>query len=47
VAAGEEVSDGQAIADWVAWRDEHLVDVIQLQTASESREPKRICRSAS
>ena len=40
VAASREVSDGQPIADWVAWRDEQLVHVIKLQTASESSEPK-------
>lgn len=40
VAAGEEVSAGQPIADWVEWRDEQLVDVLKLQAASEQREPK-------
>ena len=41
VAAGEEVSDGQAIAAWVAWRDANLVNVLRLQAESEKREPKR------
>ena len=41
VAASKEVSDGQPIAEWVAWRDEQLVDVIKLQTASEACVPKR------
>jgi len=41
VAASEEVADGQGVAEWVAWRDEQLVDVIKLQATSESREPKR------
>jgi carnitine 3-dehydrogenase len=41
VAASDEVSEGQGIASWVAWRDQQLVDVIKLQTTSESREPKR------
>lgn len=41
VAASDEVADGQGIAAWVAWRDEQLVEVIKLQAASESREPKR------
>jgi carnitine 3-dehydrogenase len=41
VAASQEVSEGQPIADWVPWRDEQLVRVIKLQTASELSEPKR------
>jgi len=42
VAASDEVADGRGIAAWVAWRDEQLVEVIKLQNASESREPKRL-----
>lgn len=40
--AAEEACAGQAIADWVAWRDEQLVDVLKLQAASEQRQPKRL-----
>ena len=41
VAAGNEVSDGQPISDWVGWRDQQLVDVVRLQTAAEKNEPRR------
>ena len=41
VEASTEVTAQQGIATWVAWRDEHLVDVIKLQNASEAREPTR------
>lgn len=41
VRASAEVSDGQAIDQWVAWRDEQLVNVIKLQAASEQDEPRR------
>ena len=40
VQAAEEVSDGTAIADWICWRDENLVDVIKLQHVGEVREPR-------
>jgi carnitine 3-dehydrogenase len=40
VNAAEEASAGQPIAEWTAWRDEQLVDVLKLQAASELREPK-------
>lgn len=39
VRAGEEVSRGQAIQAWEAWRDRNLVEVIRLQQASEAGEP--------
>lgn len=41
VAASEEISHGQAIAEWVAWRDRCLVDVMKLQSGFSSREPGR------
>ncbi|SEA86972.1 3-hydroxyacyl-CoA dehydrogenase NAD-binding domain-containing protein [Variovorax sp. YR216] len=41
VAAGNEVSDGQPISDWVGWRDQQLVDVVRLQAAAEKNEPRR------
>ena len=40
VIAAEEAAAGQPIVEWVAWRDEQLVDVLKLQAASELREPK-------
>lgn len=40
VEASAEISDDQPIDQWVAWRDEQLVNVIKLQVASEQVEPK-------
>ncbi len=40
VAASAEVSAGRPVSDWVQWRDEQLVDVLKLQHASESTEPR-------
>ena len=45
VAAADEVSAGQRIDEWVAWRDENLVDILKLQNASGEREPKCASRS--
>lgn len=39
VLAGEEVSQGETIQAWEAWRDRNLVEVIRLQKASEAGEP--------
>lgn len=39
VAAAEEVSAGAAIAEWIDWRDEHLVRALQLQHAGKAVEP--------
>lgn len=41
VAAGDEVCAGRTVAEWVAWRDQSLVDVLKLQLASASDEPRR------
>jgi carnitine 3-dehydrogenase len=41
VEAAEEVSGHAPIADWIRWRDEHLVDVLKLQHASETSEPQQ------
>ena len=38
-AAGQEVSQGQPIADWVQWRDDNLVAMLQLQQAGAATEP--------
>lgn len=42
VAASEEISAGHPVAAWTAWRDEHLVEVLKLQSSSQLREPQRI-----
>lgn len=41
VRAAEEVSAGQDVADWEAWRDRRLVDIVRLQQASLTDEPGR------
>ena len=41
VAASEEIADGKPVAEWVAWRDEQLVELVKLQAAGELRKPKR------
>jgi carnitine 3-dehydrogenase len=40
VRAAEELSQGQPIPAWEAWRDCNLVEVIRLQQASEASEPR-------
>jgi carnitine 3-dehydrogenase len=40
VAAAEDVSDRAAIADWVRWRDDNLVEVIKLQQSGQPGQPK-------
>ncbi|QFZ85123.1 3-hydroxyacyl-CoA dehydrogenase [Variovorax paradoxus] len=40
VAAADEVSGRAAIVDWIRWRDENLVRVLQLQEAGRFTEPK-------
>lgn len=37
--AGEEVTRGQPISDWIQWRDEQLLDVLKLQRSSAAQEP--------
>lgn len=37
--AAQEVSNGQPVADWVQWRDQSLVDVLNLQNRMESAAP--------
>ncbi len=39
VQAGTEVAAGQPIADWIRWRDEQLVNVLNLQQRSRGSEP--------
>ncbi len=39
VAAADEVSHRAAIADWIHWRDDNLVEVIKLQQAGKGDEP--------
>ena len=41
ITASEELADGKPVAEWVAWRDEQLVELMKLQAASELRKPKR------
>jgi len=38
IAASEEVSAGRPIAEWVQWRDDHLVEVVKLQQAGHLTE---------
>ena len=42
VMASEEIADGKPVAEWVAWRDEQLVELMKLQAAGELRKPKRM-----
>jgi carnitine 3-dehydrogenase len=46
VAAGAEVSGGQAIKAWEAWRDQNLVEVIRLQQSGAANEPGREARKS-
>lgn len=39
VQAGADVAAGRPIADWVRWRDEQLVNVLNLQQRSRGSEP--------
>ena len=41
IMASEELADGKPVAEWVAWRDEQLVELMKLQAASQLRKPKR------
>lgn len=42
VAAAQEVSAAQPVSDWVAWRDQNLVDIIKLQQAGMAEEPRHL-----
>lgn len=39
VRSAQELSEGETIQAWEAWRDRNLVEVIRLQQASEASEP--------
>jgi len=39
IAAADEVSRRAAIADWIRWRDSHLVEVLKLQQIGSGDEP--------
>lgn len=39
--AAQQVAAGRPVDDWVQWRDRSLVDVLSLQTQTESDEPGR------
>jgi len=38
--AASELSHGAPIGEWEAWRDRHLVELLQLQTTSRALEPR-------
>lgn len=44
VAAADEVSAGQASADWVTWRDRSLIELLKLQARSESGAPSHLAK---